>query len=87
MLKLFILLGDDTLMISTASINERELSNHIATYYNMNSKLTIRQGYGTFLQLCVFPNKESNCYSIGPDYRRLKNRWEVAPDHYDNQDF
>lgn len=26
-------------------------------------------------------------YSIGPDYRRLRNRWEVAPDSYSTQDF
>lgn len=68
-------------------IDENQLYKHIKVYYNIESKLHQFKTQATFLQLCVHPNNDLMSYSIGPDYRRLRNRWEVAPDSYSTQDF
>lgn len=42
----------------------------------MQSKGEYRQEYGTFLQMCVY-HTAHNKIECGPDYIRLKNRFEV----------
>ncbi|BCL84887.1 polyprotein [Phytophthora endornavirus 3] len=75
-LKKFLLLGDDSLFINTTNIDATSLRRNIADYYNMKSKAMEFKNHGTFCSMVAYKT-ESGSVGMGPDFVRLKRRFEV----------
>nr|APG77570.1 hypothetical protein [Behai endorna-like virus 1] len=76
-LKLMLVLGDDFVAIMNRQPQIMNLRQHIKVKYNMISKASFNYNYGNFCQLVLY-NTPDNCVGIGPDYVRLKRRFEVC---------
>eukprot|EP01016_Furgasonia_blochmanni_P046091 TRINITY_DN6587_c0_g1_i1.p1 TRINITY_DN6587_c0_g1~~TRINITY_DN6587_c0_g1_i1.p1 ORF type:complete len:282 (-),score=-21.08 TRINITY_DN6587_c0_g1_i1:1-846(-) len=74
--ELALFLGDDSLILLNSNVDCKKLRSTIAAKYNMQSKNTIHAEYGVFCQLVAY--KTNDGVDLGPDYVRLKNRYEVT---------
>jgi UDP-N-acetylglucosamine:LPS N-acetylglucosamine transferase len=71
------LLGDDNAMILKRKISVDKFIKRTKHKYNMISEVQQQQDWATFLQMVIHPTEQGN-YGIGPDFIRLRNRFEVT---------
>ncbi|APG77709.1 hypothetical protein [Shahe endorna-like virus 1] len=78
-------LGDDMLMFFSEKPDIKGLRNEIAVYFNMQSKDSINELYGTFCGMLAYHTSETTC-ELGPDFMRLKYRFEVTNGVHEDSD-
>nr|UIA10493.1 polyprotein [Alphaendornavirus sp.] len=76
-LKLMLVLGDDNLTLSDKPINPRKLRVQIRDLWNMESKAEYSEKSGVFLRMLACKDT-NNRVQLGPDYVRLRNRFEFT---------
>nr|ALM62234.1 RNA-dependent RNA polymerase [Soybean leaf-associated endornavirus 1] len=72
-----LVLGDDNLLFMSKFIDAKELRRTIADYYNMQSKAFNYENHGTFCSLVAY-RSINGVAQLGPDYVRLRRRFEVT---------
>lgn len=75
LIKLF--LGDDSIAVMSEKPNTKDLREYIKIAFNMESKDNWYNDYGTFCQMVLYKGTNGSL-GIGPDYIRLKFRYEVT---------
>nr|DBA44351.1 TPA_asm: hypothetical protein [Pemphredonvirus endornavi] len=75
-IKLMLVLGDDNLIISKNKIDTSGLRQHIADFWNMQSKPATYDNHGTFCSLIAYRGVQGNA-GMAPDWVRLSRRYEV----------
>jgi len=75
-LRKMLILGDDSLFMNTTTTDYTSLRRNIADYYNMKSKAFQYKNHGTFCSMIAYRNNDNSC-GIGPDFVRLKRRFEI----------
>ncbi|BBZ90074.1 polyprotein [Brown algae endornavirus 2] len=76
-IKLMMMLGDDNLMNMEVLVNTKEAEKNIAVTCNMQSIGIVRTKGGNFCSM-VCHTRSDGTIGLGPDYVRLKNRFEVT---------
>ncbi|BCL84886.1 polyprotein [Phytophthora endornavirus 2] len=76
-IKRMLVLGDDNLMFTNREIDARALRRTVADYYNMQSKAVMFTKHGTFCSLVAYRSVHG-IIQMGPDYVRLRRRFEVT---------
>jgi len=75
-IQLLMMLGDDIIILLDKPIINTNIRDNSKIYFNMKTKDSLQKYYGTFCCFIVLACKEGNM--LGPDYIRLKNRFEVT---------
>jgi hypothetical protein len=75
-LELMLVLGDDNLILARRSADATKQRKICKDYYNMTCDFLVRRDAGVFLRMVVGPNGHGGCQA-GPDFWRLRNRFEV----------
>jgi hypothetical protein len=76
-IKVMLVLGDDNAAVLDKLPSKKHLKHHIATKYNMASKEQVSKDYATFCSM-IMGKSITGGVELGPDYVRLKNRFEVT---------
>jgi len=76
-INLMLFLGDDMLMICNNRPNTKTLRKDIASRFNMQSKESYSINYGEFCSMICYKTQDGRC-ELGPDYVRMKFRYEVT---------
>ncbi|BBN67127.1 polyprotein [Fagopyrum esculentum endornavirus 1] len=76
-LRLFLVLGDDGLMLTNGHINTESLNRELKSNHNMMCKPKCNMQYGTFCCMLVAKNHLGSA-TLGPDFVRLRRRFEVT---------
>jgi hypothetical protein len=85
-IKLILLLGDDSLIMSTRKLNMSNLSKDIATMFNMQAKPFQNETHGVFCRWVFYPRGDGTV-GVGPDWVRLNLRYEVTNGQHISTDF
>ncbi|BAV69339.1 polyprotein [Winged bean alphaendornavirus 1] len=76
-LKLFLVLGDDGLMLIDGMVNTDSLNRELKVHHNMMCKPKLSSVVGTFCCMIVGKNHLGGA-TLGPDFVRLRRRFEVT---------
>jgi hypothetical protein len=76
-IELMLILGDDNLLVSKIPISAKQMRASIKDYYNMMSKAVSRKNVGVFCRW-IFYMDGNNQMRMGPDYIRLRHRYEYT---------
>nr|WJN66647.1 polyprotein [Grapevine endornavirus 2] len=76
-IQLTLVLGDDILFFLNAKVNIQKLRGNIAANFNMLAKDDLYEHHGTFCRLVAHKTRDGQV-GMGPDFIRLKNRYEVT---------
>jgi hypothetical protein len=84
-LKFMLVLGDDNLVGHDGSFSPGRLRRDIADYYNMKSKAKTNSDVATFCAMVCYKD-ENNLPRLGPDFVRLRRRYEVPNGVHETND-
>nr|QVG74694.1 polyprotein [ssRNA positive-strand virus sp.] len=76
-LRMFLCLGDDGAIIFEGKPTIGDLKETTKTHHNMFSKPDLRHGVGIFCRFVVYRHLDGH-WGLGPDYVRLRNRYEFT---------